>query len=352
MDHINVYERFYQPNSEIKQRLDLLVKELREKYHGGRTFFNALDSAIKSEFNEDLILQLVKGNPNEYIVSSGEFGRKVYKMWKEGKFNCKGMLIFNGKMSTLSIGVTNYFPSKFDLNNKDFIYIDDSYFSGQTVQNISEFLSSFNSRIKYVSVIYDGSKIKKKNVRSFFRYYDNFDKNEGIISSFKSFFNSTKSKDPKQKHELVILNLKKIVDSECSTELELRQNHVLIKVNDIEVKDYCGKEASDFSSGPPNFSSYSDSIIVNDISMSEKKPFDSRILGTVIIKLIQDESNLVVIAISYNNSYRFDMLTWKELIIRNNRSTTWYLSPMLGTEILCDKIYKYFDEKGLFGDII
>ena len=172
MKYIQVFERFYNPPSEIKTRLQSIVDELIEKHKGGRQFFDALDDAIKNVINEDMILALVKGNKNEWLASSGEFGDILYKLWKEGKFECKGLVIFNGKMLTNREGVKAWYPSDFVLNDKNFIYVDDSLFSGSTARKINDFLKSQNSRIKSISVIYDGSKEKSKMIKSFFRYYN------------------------------------------------------------------------------------------------------------------------------------------------------------------------------------
>ena len=51
--------------------------------------YSALDQAIKDVTSYDMILALLKGNTNEWIVSSGEFGDAIYKLWKENKFKCK-----------------------------------------------------------------------------------------------------------------------------------------------------------------------------------------------------------------------------------------------------------------------
>ena len=166
-----VLEKFYNPPSEIKEKLHSIVNNLLSKYEGGKPFFDALDNAIKDVYNEDMILALLKGNSNEWIAASGGFGDKVYSLWKKGKFKCKGMVVFNGKMMTDKIGVNNWYPTDFDLSNKDYVYVDDSYFSGGTARKINGFLSEHNSKIKHVSVIYDGSKEKSKLVKSFFRYY-------------------------------------------------------------------------------------------------------------------------------------------------------------------------------------
>ena len=166
-----VLEKFYNPPSEIKEKLHSIVNDLLSKHEGGKPFFDALDDAIKDVYNEDMILALLKGNSNEWIAASGGFGDRVYNLWKRGKFRCKGIVVFNGKMMTNKTGVNNWYPPDFDLSNKDYVYVDDSYFSGGTARKINGFLSEHNSKIKHVSVIYDGSKEKSKLVKSFFRYY-------------------------------------------------------------------------------------------------------------------------------------------------------------------------------------
>lgn len=57
-------------------------------------------------------------------------------------------------------------------NDKSFVYVDDSMFSGGTVRKIDDYLKEYhNSKLKSVSVVYDGSKEKNKLVKSLFRYY-------------------------------------------------------------------------------------------------------------------------------------------------------------------------------------
>lgn len=172
MKHIKLFERFYNPPQEIKDKLNSIIQELQVKYKGGRAFFDALDGSIKDITNQDMILALLKGNSNEWIATSGGFGDIIHKLWKEDKFKCKGLVVFNGKMLTNKVGVKAWYPSDFDLNDKQFLYVDDSYFSGSTARKIDDFLNEHNSKIKSVSVIYDGSKEKSKMVKSFFRYYN------------------------------------------------------------------------------------------------------------------------------------------------------------------------------------
>jgi len=165
-------EKFYEPSKSIKHELDTLVAALEKQHIGGRPFFDALDASIKTILDRDIIFALLKGNENEWVVSSGEFGDIVYKLWEDGKIKCKGILVFNGKMLTNKIGVRSYYPKDFDISKKTFVYVDDSHFSGSTVKKIGDYLSEHKSSISAVNVIYDGSKEKKKNVNSFFRYYN------------------------------------------------------------------------------------------------------------------------------------------------------------------------------------
>lgn len=172
MRYLSLFEKFYNPPLEIKERLDKAVQELLLKYEGGRPFFHALDAFIKDILNEDMILSLVRGNSNEYLCTSGEFGNKIYQLWKENKFKCRGVLVFNGKMRTSQIGIKSYFPADFDIKDKTFVYVDDSYFTGSTANKINRFLIENGSKIKSVYVIYDGSKQIRPGVKSFFRYYN------------------------------------------------------------------------------------------------------------------------------------------------------------------------------------
>lgn len=155
----------------VKQKLEQIIQDLLKKHVGGRPFFNALDDSIKDLANEDILLEVVKGLDNDWVATSGGFGDKIYKLWEEGKFNCKGIVVFNGKMCTKGKGVTCWYPNV-EVDDKNFVYVDDSLFSGGTVRKINDYLQEYhNSSIKSVSVVYDGSKVKNKMVKSLYRYY-------------------------------------------------------------------------------------------------------------------------------------------------------------------------------------
>lgn len=172
--NIVLFEEFIKPSNYVKFKLIGIIDELLEKYHGGRPFFHALDDAIASFVNRQIIIELMNNHTNDRVIASGGFGNILYEMYNRSEISCKELIMFNGKMKTDGIGVTGYIPQDADLHNKTFIFVDDSYFSGMTVNTISNYLSQYNSKISKISVVYDGSYSKNPIVNSFFRYYDNY----------------------------------------------------------------------------------------------------------------------------------------------------------------------------------
>ena len=149
-----------------------IILRLLDKYKGGRPFFDALDDYIKT--HEKMMLALVKGLENEHIATSGKFGDNLFRLYEEGKFRCKSIVVFNGKICTKKKGVTCWYPHDVDLNNKNFVFVDDSVFSGRTIKVIDDHFrqDQDNSKITKVVVAYDGSKTKLPMVTSYYRYYD------------------------------------------------------------------------------------------------------------------------------------------------------------------------------------
>ena len=59
-----------------------------------------------------------------------------------------------------------------DINNRDFIFVDDSFYSGTTVFSIDVFLKSLGSNIIKTYVVYDGNDTKSSNRIALYNYYD------------------------------------------------------------------------------------------------------------------------------------------------------------------------------------
>lgn len=190
MKHLIKFEKFVEPSKRIYDKLEQLIDKLLMEYKGGKEFFDALDDTIKDSINKDIIIELMRGKENEWVCTSGGFGDRLYELYEKGEVNCKGMLVFNGRILTKKKKVTYWYPSDFDIHNKEFTYIDDSLFSGSTWKKINEFLMVYDSSIKDINVVYDGSKEKNPIVHSFYRYYDMI--NEGLTKTIP--FNVVKKK--------------------------------------------------------------------------------------------------------------------------------------------------------------
>ena len=144
------------------------VNELLEKYIGGQIFFSELDNAVK--FDEEILTQLLQkantiknaySNPQDILtIASGEIGLSLHNLGIQVDFLVKGGLRHNPNDINLK-------PFADKIKNKNFIFIDDSYFSGKTLQVIKEEIVSI--------VAYDGSRTKDNFVYSLYRYYDHYD---------------------------------------------------------------------------------------------------------------------------------------------------------------------------------
>lgn len=146
------------------------VSDVLKSERGGRQFFNKMDQIIKD--NPDTIKEIMSGLEKDYIVCSGSFGDNLYDLWEKGELECRGILVFNGKIATKKRGINFYYPENFEIDNKEFVFVDDSLFSGKTVREIEKYLQEeHNSSIKLIKVGYDGSKEPNPKVKSLYRYY-------------------------------------------------------------------------------------------------------------------------------------------------------------------------------------
>lgn len=171
MRYLSIFENFNTPTKTTKDRVKSMVVDLLDKFEGGPLFFLNLDKQIKDPKNEDIIIELLSGCKNEWVCSSGEFGEIVFDLWMEGKIKCKGVVYFNGKIVEKRSGIHTWTPKEFIFKGKEFIYVDDSYFSGRTSDMVDNFLKDNGAKLKDIYVIYNGSS-RNKNIKSFFSYCD------------------------------------------------------------------------------------------------------------------------------------------------------------------------------------
>lgn len=152
-----------------ESEINKIVADTLKLYGGGKEFFDSLDSQLVK--NDNIIMQLFDGLENEWVVATGKFGDTLYSRLKGGIIRCNGLIVFNGGMCSKQDEPFCYYPYNNSVTNREFIFVDDSLFSGGTAKKINEFLQEYGSRIDRIKVIYDGSKIKSPNIESLYRYY-------------------------------------------------------------------------------------------------------------------------------------------------------------------------------------
>lgn len=155
----------------MKNEMFATVNELLEKYIGGQIFFTELDKAVK--FNKDILCELIKKINQDfeteyYTIASGEIGLAMHNLGVTIDFLVAGGLRFDPTKCNLE-------PFADRIKDKDFIFVDDSYFSGKTAMVVKEEIERLGGHFICSYVAYDGSKIKDDKVKSLYRYYDHYD---------------------------------------------------------------------------------------------------------------------------------------------------------------------------------
>lgn len=159
----------------LEYMIEPIVNECLIKHKGGENYFNELDSMIKN--NEVLmvvfLIYAVQDSGINTVVLSGEIGNKYLELYKENKIpDYINLLVVNGglrKNGEIYDYTCYYHPYNL---NKDFIFIDDSYYSGITAKKVKQFIEEQHGNVYKNYVFYDGSKEKYDDVVSLYRYYD------------------------------------------------------------------------------------------------------------------------------------------------------------------------------------
>jgi len=182
-----------------KNKIIDVVNDLKKKKsEGGVSFFDKIDEFIRNPKNSDLILNLInviyhEQGKNFNLILSGNFGDWVYNLIKTGKTKINGTVIhITGSLrSSIKNRTFQVIQGKEDdMYNKDFVLLDDSYYSGSTQEEIEKNLKKYGSKIIKTYVIYDGSFQKKSNVYSIYRYYDYHSDDVLPIKKLVSILNS------------------------------------------------------------------------------------------------------------------------------------------------------------------
>ena len=166
---------------DLEYIMEPIVKECLLRYKGGESYFNELDNMIKND--EFLMLSFlfyaVQDSGINNVVLSGEIGLRYFRLKLKLQNRIPddiNLYIINGGLRNgkdITGGITsNLEVIPKDLANNSFIFLDDSFYSGKTANKVEEFITSRGGRMKWKYVLYDGSKEKREDVKSIYRYYD------------------------------------------------------------------------------------------------------------------------------------------------------------------------------------
>lgn len=156
-------------------KLNEIVKQMLEEHEGGEIFFDAVDNEIRN--NDDILYHFlykyVKEKMWKYnIIMSGRFGRAMVNStdikWLCDEIYQTDCILVNGSLRKGD--KVEDFKTQVD-EMKEFIFLDDSFYSGKTRDAVRDKLESYGCKLVETIVLYDGSKVKDDTVTSMYRYY-------------------------------------------------------------------------------------------------------------------------------------------------------------------------------------
>ena len=152
----------------LEQLMAEKVEKCLKSHTGGEAYFTELDAEIKSdeEFLKSFINRIVIETKCHNFVMSGEIGVVYSKLYSHDDIHL--FLLPGGlrhdKEIPYNIGRI--------YEEMEFVFVDDSYYSGKTLNAVKKYMESIGAKIIANYVFYDGSRENKDNVRSIYRYYD------------------------------------------------------------------------------------------------------------------------------------------------------------------------------------
>ena len=162
----------------MMNRLNEKIAEILRQHPEGEPFFDALDAIVRGDMDIlhtflDFVYSEL-GDTKEYsLILSGQFGNAIMGICGVKLFeDFSSVILVEGGLRS---GKTPTIFRQTFVNTK-FVLFDDSFYSGTTKDAIEHALKMIDSQARIVKtfVIYDGSKIKKNNLYSMFRYYDHY----------------------------------------------------------------------------------------------------------------------------------------------------------------------------------
>lgn len=182
-------------NEMMKELIEQYAKECSKIYKGGEKYFNEIDTKIKS--NKELLLSYIKKVIEEsgcknILLSGSMFDTVTEAIKSSDKIDCV-LYKVNGNLRSYKGKLLCPIEFSFIYNKKDFVFIDDSYYSGKTFKCVKDYINSAGGKVIAAYVFYDGSREKADNVHSLYRYYGNEPRKEEEMKKVASE-NSIKNK--------------------------------------------------------------------------------------------------------------------------------------------------------------
>lgn len=191
------------PEDISDDNISLFVEFIRGIYEGDRSvavftfpFLEKIDEFITSPENIDMIedmfdtIRRKEGKCD--IISSGNFGLYLYDLIGEGYIDFDGnVVIVSGNIRKVQEDALNsieILKQRYDdIEDKDFVFLDDSYFSGGTRDKINEFLEKFGSKITRTFVFYTHNPEDPRKVYSTYCYSQNHDEEVIPIHKYSEY---------------------------------------------------------------------------------------------------------------------------------------------------------------------
>ena len=162
-------------------RLNEKVAEILRQHPEGEPFFDALDARIRGDQNIlEAFMNFVynKLDNRQYgVILSGNFGNAIFSAYGLRLYeDFSDVILVNGGIRKGETPII--FKDKLETTN--YVFLDDSFYSGTTRNAIASVLGSLNGRIVKTFVIYDGAKVRQRDVLSMFRYFDKYPETEDL----------------------------------------------------------------------------------------------------------------------------------------------------------------------------
>ena len=150
-------------------KLNAIVKEMLEKHTGGKDFFNNLDPALQ---DKEIVEELYYTLPHStLIVVTGDFGVYFYE-WLRKRRQTHVVVVLPGGIRD-GRELRKEMVDASIVNGKEYVIVDDSYYSGRTASRIMNFMKSLGAVYLRTHVIYDGAFHRNPDVSSLYKYYHN-----------------------------------------------------------------------------------------------------------------------------------------------------------------------------------